>query len=76
MDVDGATVTLTLAEALLRVDTVTVAYAAPATGAKLQDADKLKLPVPDFAAQTATNVTPADGTGPAFASRRWRTGTR
>ena len=69
VDVDGATVTLTLAEALLRVDTVTVAYAAPATGAKLQDADKLKLPVTGFGdTKTADNVTPADGTGPAFAS--------
>ena len=44
VDVDGATVTLTLAEAVLpaAVDTaVTVAYAAPATG-KLQDADNLR----------------------------------
>ena len=39
--VDGATVVLTLAEELLRVETVTVAYDAPATG-KLQDADNAK----------------------------------
>ena len=65
--VSGATVTLTLAEAVLRVDAVTVAYAAPATG-KLRDADNAKLPVTEFGAQTATNDTPADTTGPAFVS--------
>ena len=66
--VSSSTVTLNLAEAVLRVDKVTVAYAAPASGDKLQDADKAMLPVPDFPAQTATNATPADTTGPAFVS--------
>ena len=61
---NGSAVTLTLSEAVLRIDTVTVAYAAPASGDKLQDADNLKLPVPDFAAQTATNDTPEDTTPP------------
>ena len=53
---------------MLRVDTVTVAYAAPATGDKLQDGDNAQLPVSDFSAQTATNATPADTTGPVFVS--------
>ena len=66
--VDGATVTLALAEELLRLETVTVAYTAPATGAKLQDADRLKLPVPDFAAQAVTNDSPADTTAPELVS--------
>ena len=67
VSVSGATVVLTLAEELQRVETVTVAYAAPATG-KLRDADKLKLPVPDFAAKTAANNSPADTTKPRFVS--------
>ena len=67
VSVSGATVVLTLAETLQRVERVTVAYAAPATG-KLRDADKLKLPAPDFAAQTATNNSPADTTKPRFVS--------
>ena len=65
--VSGSTVTLTLAEAVLRIDTVTVAYTAPATG-KLQDADNLKHPVPNFSAQTATNNTAADTTRPRLSS--------
>ena len=68
VSVSGSEVTLTLAEAVLRVDTVTVAYAAPATGDKLQDADNAQHPVPDFAAKTATNATPADTTRPRFVS--------
>ncbi len=68
VSVGGSTVTLALAAAVLPGDTVTVAYAAPATGAKLQDSDNAKHPVPDFAAQTATNATRADTTGPALAS--------
>ena len=71
VDVDGATVTLTLAEAVLpaAVDTaVTVAYAAPATG-KLQDADNAKLPVTGIDdTKTATNATPADTAGPVIVS--------
>ena len=69
VDVDGAEVTLVLAEAVLPADTVTVAYAAPATGAKLQDADNAKLPVTGFdGTKTVTNDTPADTNAPAFAS--------
>ena len=68
VSVSGSEVTLALAEAVLAIDTVTVAYEAPATGAKLQDEDNLNHPVPDFAAQTATNDTPADSTEPAFVS--------
>ena len=68
--VSGATVTLNLvlAEPMLSSDAVTVAYAAPATGAKLQDADKERFAVPDFAAQTVKNETPADTTGPTLQS--------
>ena len=62
--VSGSTVTLTLAGAVDNGDTVTVAYTAPGTGAVLQDADNAKNPVPDFAAQTVTNNTPADTTPP------------
>ena len=66
--VGGSTATLTLAEAVLAIDTVTVAYDAPATG-KLQDADGQKLPVTGFAdTKTAANATPADTTRPAFVS--------
>ncbi len=68
VSVSGDEVTLTLAEAVLRIDTVTVAYAAPATGDKLQDSDNANHPVPDFSAQTATNDTPADTTPPSFVS--------
>ena len=66
VSVSGRKVTLALAEAVLRIDTVTVAYAKPSTN-PLQDAD-MNLAVPDFAAQTATNRTAADETGPAFVS--------
>ncbi len=66
--VSGSAVTLTLAEAVSRIDAVTVAYTAPATGNKLQDADNLKHPVPNFPAKTATNNTPADTTAPTFVS--------
>ena len=68
VSISGSAVTLALAEAVLRIDTVTVAYAAPATGNKLQDADGENHPVPNFTAKTATNATPADETGPAFVS--------
>ena len=66
--VSGSTATLTLAKAVLRVNTVTVSYAAPATGNKLQDADNGKNAVPDFADKAVTNNTPADTTGPGFVS--------
>ena len=68
VSVSGATVALTLAETLLRVETVTVAYAAPATGAKLEDAERQTGPVADFPARAVTNATPADTAGPAFVS--------
>ena len=58
--VRGRTVTLSLAEAVVRADTVTVAYSAPTSpsmGAKLRDADNDRLPVPGFTAQSVTNNT-------------------
>ena len=64
VSVGGSAVTLALAAAVQPGDTVTVAYAAPATGAKLQDSDNAKHPVPDFSAQTVTNATRADTNGP------------
>ena len=67
--VSGSTATLTLAEALLSTATgVTVSYAAPSTGNKLQDDDGEKNAVPDFTDKTVTNATPADTTAPAFVS--------
>ena len=53
--VRGRTVTLSLSEAVVRTDTLTVAYTAPASpsiGAKLRDADNDQLPVPGFTAQS------------------------
>ena len=61
--VSGSGVTLTLAEAVRNGETVTVAYTAPGTGAKLQDADNAKNPVPDFTAQAVTNNTPVGHDG-------------
>ena len=58
--VRGRTVTLSLSEAVVRTDTLTVAYTAPASpsiGAKLRDADNDRLPVPGFTAQSVTNNT-------------------
>ena len=58
--VRGRTVTLSLAEAVVRADTVTVAYTAPtdpSIGAKLRDADNDRLPVPGFLPQSVTNNT-------------------
>ena len=63
--VSGRTVTLWLAEAVLRTDTVTVAYTAPATGGKLRDDDNRELPVPSFPNRQAANSTPAPA-GPEF----------
>ena len=57
--VRGRTVTLSLAEAVLSTDTVTVAYAAPtepSMGAKLRDADNDQLSVPGFTGQSVTNL--------------------
>ena len=68
VSVSGSAVTLTLAEAVQRIDTVTVAYAAPDTN-PLRDADNLKLAVTGFGdTKTATNDTPADTVAPAFVS--------
>ncbi|WP_419857168.1 SwmB domain-containing protein [Candidatus Palauibacter irciniicola] len=64
--VSGSTVTLTLAAAVLDTDAVTVSYTPGAN--KLKDADKLLLPVPEFSAQSVTNNTPDDTTGPTFVS--------
>ena len=67
--VSGSTVTLNLAAPVLSTDTaVKVSYAAPATGAKLQDADSGNNPVANFTDKAVTNATPADTTAPAFVS--------
>ena len=64
VDVSGSTVTLALAEPVLAIDTVTVAYAKPATD-PLRDADNAKLPVTGFdGTARATNATPPDVTAP------------
>ena len=60
-------VELTLAEAVVPVDTVTVGYAAPATD-PLKDSDNANLPVPGFSGQTVTNDTPRDSTVPTLSS--------
>ena len=44
----GSVETLTLAEAVLQGQMVTVGYTAPASGSKLQDADNAKKPVTGF----------------------------
>ncbi len=64
--VSGSTVTLTLAEAVLRVNTVTVGYT-PGTN-KLKAADNAMLLVPGFTAKAVTNDTPADTTLPTVSS--------
>ena len=55
--VSGTRVTLSLAEAVVSTDSVTVSYAAPGTGAKLRDADHDAIPVPNFAGQGVENYT-------------------
>ncbi len=50
-----------------RAQTVTVAYAEPATN-PLRDADKAKLPVAGFSDKTVENVTSADTRAPEFSS--------
>ena len=57
VEVEGATVTLTLGPAAAHGETVTVAYARPETGARLGDAAGLAL-VESFAAQAVENATP------------------
>ena len=64
--VSGLTVTLTLAEAVLRVDTLTVGYT-PGTNT-LKDSDNAMEEVPGFSAQAVTNDTPADTDPPEFVS--------
>ena len=63
VSISGTAVTLNLAEAVLRVQTVTVGYTAPAVK-PLQDADGAKNPVPGFTGKAVTNDTPADTTPP------------
>ncbi|MDE0194895.1 MAG: SwmB domain-containing protein [bacterium] len=62
----GATVTLTLASAVIATDAVTVSYTPGAN--KLKDHDAAMNPVPAFTGQTATNNTEADTTVPAVES--------
>ena len=64
--VSDTTVTLALAEAVLRVDTLTVGYT-PGTN-RLKDADHAMEEVPGFSGRAVTNDTPADTTKPEFAS--------
>ena len=64
--VSGKTVTLTLAEAVLSIDTLTVGYT-PGTN-KLKDSDKEMNPVPGFTGKAVTNNTPADTTRPTVTS--------
>ncbi len=66
--VSGSQVTLTLAEAVQSIDAVTVAYTAGDDANPLRDADHAMNEVPDFAAQTVTNDTPADTTRPTVTS--------
>ena len=61
------TVTLSLAEAVVSTDTVTVAYTAPGRGA-LRDADQDKLPVLNFTAQSVGNRSPTTATQALFSS--------
>ncbi len=72
--VRGTQVTLSLAEAVLRTDTVTLHYQAPTTGGRLRDDDKRELPVKSFQSLGVTNNTPAT-TAPQFSSaevnRKW-----
>ena len=68
VDVEGATVTLALAEAVVAIDTVTVAYAKPEMD-PLRDADNAKLPVTGFdGTARAANATPPDVTAPRHVS--------
>ncbi len=66
VEVTDTTVTLALAEAVLRIDTLTVGYT-PGTN-KLKDADGPMHEVPGFTAQAVTNDTPADTDRPQFES--------
>ena len=64
--VAGSTVTLTLAEAVTRLDTVTVSYEAPGTN-PLRDAGNAMLPVADFTDEPVENTT-TDTTVPTLSS--------
>ena len=68
--VRGTQVTLSLAEAVLGTDTVTVAYTEPGSGGRLRDNDKRRHPVKSFAARSVTNNTPSASVGspPQFSS--------
>ena len=61
--VSGTQVTLSLAEAVLGTDTVTVTYNDPNSGGKLRDDDSRELPVRDFPARSVTNNTPSASVG-------------
>ena len=61
--VRGTQVTLSLAEAVLRTDTVTVAYTDPGSGARLRDDDSRELPVKSFPNRVVTNNTPSASVG-------------
>ena len=61
--VRGTQVTLSLAEAVLRTDTVTVAYTDPGSGARLRDDDSRELPVKSFPNRVVTNSTPSASVG-------------
>ena len=68
VSISGSAVTLTLAEAVAPIDTVTVAYTAPSTD-PLRGSDGLKPAVTGFGdTKTVTNDTPADSTVPTVSS--------
>ena len=68
VSISGTAVTLNLAEAVLRVQTVTVGYTAPAVK-PLLDSDGAKNPVPGFTGKAVTNDTPADTTPPTVSGK-------
>ena len=61
--VRGTQVTLSLAEAVLGTDAVTVAYTDPGSGGRLRDDDKRELPVKSFPNRSVTNNTPSASVG-------------
>ena len=61
--VRGTQVTLSLAEAVLGTDAVTVAYTDPGSGGRLRDDDKRELPVKSFPNRVVTNNTPSASVG-------------
>ena len=67
--ISDATVTLTLASAVLSTDTVTVSYTKPNTGTYNKLADATGHEVASFTDDAVTNITP-DTTPPSFSMRR------